>query len=202
MSSSSRWVRLRLGRTRRGRGATRLLDDRVGPGRALHDGVALVPQRLQARQIGVVAEQAAGVFERQLGSAGRSVPGRSRPAAGSSRGPRRPTPWSRHRARCRRPGRAQGPPTSHRRGEPCDSRLTRLGVLLSVAAVSERSVVAETSTTDALEEAAEQVHAIPVLRSAAAGLGSPDLLHPGPQLVRDGWRFPPGCRSARSFLPR
>ena len=63
-------------------------------------------------------------------------------------------------------------------------------MLLAVAAITERSVVAETSTTDALEEAAEQVDSIPVLRSTAAGLGSPDLLH---LLVRDRALFRPSC---------
>jgi len=73
-------------------------------------------------------------------------------------------------------------------------------VLLAVAAIGERAVVPETSTTDAFEEAAQEVDAVPVLRSPAARLHAPDLLDPRPQLVRDRWCRPPWGGLARLVL--
>ncbi|MDA8201337.1 MAG: hypothetical protein M0Z49_00965 [Chloroflexi bacterium] len=60
---------------------------------------------------------------------------------------------------------------------------TRVGMELAMTAIGERAIVPQLPTTDAFEEAAEQVDAIPVLGSPAAGLGAPNLLHPRPQLV-------------------
>jgi hypothetical protein len=45
-------------------------------------------------------------------------------------------------------------------------------VVLAVAAVAERAVVPESPAADALEEAAQQVDPVPVLRSPAAGPGA------------------------------
>ena len=61
--------------------------------------------------------------------------------------------------------------------------LARVGVELAVTAVGERAVVPEPPTTDAREQAAEEVDPVPVLRSPAPGLGAPDVLHPRPELV-------------------
>ncbi|MHB8671995.1 MAG: hypothetical protein ACYDAD_15795 [Acidimicrobiales bacterium] len=75
--------------------------------------------------------------------------------------------------------------------------LARVGVVLAVAAIGERSVVPQLATAHAFKEAAQQVDTIPVLRSSTAGLGTSDSLHPRPELVGDGRRCPPWCRSAR-----
>jgi hypothetical protein len=69
-----------------------------------------------------------------------------------------------------------------------------------MAAVGEGAVVPQLPPAHAFEEAAQQVHAIPVLRSPAASLGASDLLHSSPQLVGHRRPRPPRCGTARLIL--
>ena len=69
-----------------------------------------------------------------------------------------------------------------------------------MAAVAERAVVPDTEAAHALEEAAQEVDAVVALRSPAAGLGSPDHLNLGPQIVRNRRVGTPGRRTSRFIL--
>ena len=63
-------------------------------------------------------------------------------------------------------------------------RFAGVDVQLAVAAVAERTVIADAEPAHALEEATQEVDAVVALRSPTPDLAPPHLLDPRPQLVR------------------